>query len=155
MYSNKLSAVQSGKNHSIFNAQFLKESVMKLTNVFRTNAIRVACVILSSAPITMVAVAAQAGESADAPRHMVVSFRDLNLSSTEGIAVLYKRIKRAAQEVCGDWDSTRLSQIQSQSCVNDAVSRAIAQVNNPMLTSLYRTKTGKTGKQEPKLAQAH
>jgi UrcA family protein len=126
-----------------------------ITNVVRTNATRIACLVLASATLTMVANGAQAGESVDAPRHMVVSFKDLNLSSTEGAAVLYRRIKHAAQEVCGDGDGSRLSRSHlTLTCVNQAVSRAVAQVNNPMLTSLYNVKTGKADKQEPTLARA-
>lgn len=127
---------------------------MMITDVVRTNAIRIACVLLTSAPIAMVASAAQAREPVDAPRHMVVSFRDLNLGSTEGVTALYKRIKSAAQEVCEAWDTSRLSQAQAQACVNQAMSRAVAQINSPMLTSLYRAKTGKADNQET-LARAH
>ena len=136
MYSNK---------SSIFSAQTLKESVRSITKVVRTKAIRIAWVMLASAPIAMVA---QAGESADDPPHKVVSFRDLNLNTAEGAAALYKRIKSAAVEVCGHSDSFDLSRLYvPQTCINEAVSRAVAQVNRPMLTSLYQAKTGKADKQ--------
>jgi UrcA family protein len=134
MYSNKLSALRTGRTHSIFNA--------------------IACVILSSAPLALVGAPAQAGESADAARHMVVSFKDLNLSSTEGVTALYRRIKGAAQQVCEAWDTSRLSQAQAQACVNAAVSRAVVQINSPLLTSLYRAQFGNAA-QETTLAQAH
>jgi UrcA family protein len=111
--------------------------------------------MLASAPLAMVANGARAGEPVEAPRHMVVSFTDLNLSSTEGAAVLYGRIKHAAQEVCGDRDGSRLSRSHlTLTCVNQAVSRAVAQVNNPILTGLYNVKTAKADKQEPTLARA-
>ena len=126
---------------------------MSITNVFRTNAIGVAWVILASGPMTWVANAAQAGE---APPHKVVSFKDLNLSSTEGAGVAYRRIKSAADEVCGKRDRFELSQSHAiQTCINEAVSRAVAQVNSPMLTSLYNAKTGKADKQTTTLAQTH
>jgi UrcA family protein len=99
--------------------------------------------------------AALAGEPDNSVPHKVVSFRDLNLNSPEGAAVLYRRINSAANEVCGDPDRWDLSQLKLQICVKDAVSRAIAQVNNPMLTSLYQAKTGKTGAKVTTLAQAH
>jgi UrcA family protein len=118
----------------------------------RTNAAWIAWVMLASAPIAIVANGAQAGESAGTLRHKTVSFRDLNVSNPEGAAVLYKRIKSAASEVCGSWDS--LSQRPAvMTCIDEAVSRAVAQVNRPMLTSLHQAKTGKADKQVTTLAQ--
>lgn len=98
---------------------------------------------------------AQAGEPDTTVAHKVVSFRDLNLNSAEGVEVLYKRIRSAAHDVCADpmrWD---LSEMKLKPCIDDAMSRAIAQVNSPMLTSLYESKTGKTEKKNVTLAQAH
>jgi UrcA family protein len=154
MYSNKLNAGQCCRHHSTFNAQSVKERVMRITKIVRTSAIRMAWVILATVPITtIVANAAQAGEPADPP-HKVVSFRDLNLNSPEGAAVLYARIKSAANEVCGNPDRFDLSHLMMQTCVKEAVSRAIAQVNRPMLTSLHEAKTGKAVKKVTTLAQA-
>ena len=150
MYSNKLSVVQCG-NHSIVNAQSVKESIMNITKVVRTSAIGIAWAVLASGPITWVANAAQADEAVP---HKLVSFKDLNTSSTEGAAVLYERIKSAANEVCGKRDRVELSQSHAiQACINQAVSRAVAQVDRPMLTSLYNAKTGKADKQTTTLAQ--
>jgi UrcA family protein len=97
--------------------------------------------------------AAQAGEPDNTVAHKVVSFRDLNLNSPEGAAALYRRINSAANEVCGNPNKFDLSQLKLQMCVKDAVSRAIAQVNNPMLTSLHQAKTGKADKKITTLAQ--
>jgi UrcA family protein len=103
--------------------------------------------------VTWVATTAQAGESLP---HKVVSIKGLNLSSTEGAAVVYGRIKNAANEVCGMYDRFNLSQSHAiQICVNEAVSRAVAQVNSPVLTSLHNAKTGKADKQTTTLAQTH
>ena len=152
MYSNQLSAVHCGGNHSILNAQSRKERVSSITKVARTNAIWIAWVMLASAPIVMVATGARAGEPAGAVRQKTVSFRDLNLNNPEGAAVLYKRIKSAASEVCGNWDS--LSERPAvMTCIDEAVSRAVAQVDRPMLTSLYEAKTGKADKKVTTLAQ--
>ena len=152
MYSNKSSVVQCG-NHSIVNAQSVKESIMRITKAARTKAIAIAWVMLASGPITCVADAAHADEAVP---HKVVRFKDLNLSSTEGAAVLYGRITSAANEVCGTWDRFNLSQSHAiKICVNEAVSRAVTQINSPMLTSLHEAKTGKADKQTATLAQAH
>ena len=124
---------------------------MSITKVFRTSAIGVAWAILASGPMTWVATAAQAGEPLP---HKVVSFKDLNLSSTEGAGAAYRRIKSAADEVCGKRDRFELSQSHAiQTCIDQAVSRTVAQVNSPMLTSLYTVKTGKPDKQATTFAQ--
>ena len=117
-----------------------------------TSALWMVWVMLAAAPLAMVANGAQAGESAGTVRQKTVSFRDLNVSNPEGAAVLYKRIKSAASEVCGTWDS--LSQRPAvMTCIDEAVSRAVAQVNRPMLTSLHQAKTGKADKPVTTLAQ--
>ena len=152
MYSNKSSVVRRS-NHSIVDTQSGKESGTSITKIFRTTAIGMAWVILAAGPMTWVADAAQADEALP---HKAVSFKDLNLSSTEGAAVLYGRIRSAANEVCGDQDRFNLSRAHTiQICINEAVSRAVAQVNSPMLTSLYQAKTGQADKQTATLAQAH
>lgn len=124
---------------------------MGITKVFRTNAIGIAWVILASGPITWAAKAAQADEPIP---HKVVQFKDLNLSSTEGAAALYGRIKSAASEVCGKQDRFNLSESHAINiCINDAVSRAVAEINSPVLTSLYQAKAGKADKKTVTLAQ--
>jgi len=116
---------------------------------------RIAFVVLAAAPITMLASVAPAHESADAPAHMAVSYADLNLNSDAGIAVLYKRLKYAARQVCGDGDTTSLARGRDTThCINNAMSEAVARVNSPMLTSLYNAKTGKAESKEATLAQA-
>jgi UrcA family protein len=124
---------------------------MSITKVFRTNAIRVAWVVLAYGPMIWVANAAHADE---ALAHQVVRFKDLNLNSTEGVTVLYGRIKSAANEVCGKRDRLELARSHTiQVCIDEAVSRAVAQIDSPMLTGLYQAKTGKADKQTPTLAQ--
>lgn len=155
MYSNKLSAVQCRMNHSTINAKSAKEPVMSITNSVRTSVIRMAWIMFASMPIALVGNAAHAGGWVDTPPQKVVSFKDLNLDTPEGAAVLYRRITNAAYEVCGNPDRYDLSQLKLQICIKDAVSRAIAQVNRPMLTSLYQAKTGKADKKATTLAQAN
>jgi UrcA family protein len=155
MYSKTLSADQGGRNLSIVNTQWAKETAIRVKNAVRAYTIRIAWVTLASAGGSMLVDAAQASDASDTTPHKVVSFKDLNLNSPEGVAVLYKRIKSAAYDVCGAPDRYDLSQFKTEICVRDAVSRAIVQVNNPMLTSLHESKTGKTDKKVTTLAQAH
>jgi UrcA family protein len=125
---------------------------MNIKKIVRTNAFRTALIMFTFAPTVMLYNAARADEPVAT---QVVSFKDLNLNSPEGAAVLYGRIKRAANEVCGQWDNYNLSQIHAmQTCISGAVSRAVAQVNSPMLTSLYNGKAGK-GDKKIVLAQSH
>jgi len=98
---------------------------------------------------------AYAGEPETTVAHKVVSFKDLNLNSAEGIEVLYRRIRSAAHEVCADPYRYDLSELALRPCIDDAMSRAIAQVNRPMLTMLYEAKGGKVEKKTTTLAQAH
>jgi len=142
MHSNQLSAVQWRGNHSIFNAHSVKESVMGIRKVVRTNALRMAWILFTFTPLVMLYNAAQADETVVTQR---VSFKDLNLDNPEGAAVLYERIRKAAYEVCGH--SSDLSQWHAEKlCFSGAVSRAVAQVNRPMLTSLYNEKAGTADK---------
>jgi UrcA family protein len=90
--------------------------------------------------------AARASEPDNTVAHKVVSLRDLNLNSAEGIEVLYKRIRSAAHDVCADPLRADLSEFKLKPCIDETMSRAIAQVNSPMLTSLYQSKGGKVDK---------
>jgi UrcA family protein len=155
MYSIELSDVQGRRKHSTFNTQLAKESVMGITNVISTKAMGLAWAVLATASIALLPHAAQAGNSLDGFAQKVVSFRDLNMHSPEGIEVAYRRIKNAARDVCATPNRYDLSEAALRPCVNDAVARAVAQVNSPMLTSLYDAKTGKADKKVATLAQAH
>jgi UrcA family protein len=153
MYSNKLSAVQWRRIGSTFNAHSMEESVIKVTKVVRAKALRVAWIMVTFAPMIMLYNASRADELVATQR---VSFKDLNLNSPEGAAALYGRIKKAAYMVCGPGDSFDLSQLRAlHSCVDGAVSGAVAQVDSPMLTSLYREKTGKADSKIISVAQSH
>jgi UrcA family protein len=64
-----------------------------------------------------------------------VRFQDLNLNTDAGVQVLYKRIHRAADEVCGNFDVRDLQVGRAhKACVDRAVADAVATVNNQMLT---------------------
>jgi UrcA family protein len=120
-----------------------------------TKAPRIAWGIVASAAIAWGGGnAAQAGEPDNTVAHKVVSFRDLNLNSPEGVEALYKRIRNAAHEVCADPYRYDLSESKLRPCIDDAMSRAIAQVDRPLLTSLYQSKGGKVDKKVTTLAQA-
>ena len=74
-----------------------------------------------------------------------VSYADLNLKSTAGVASLYRRIQRAAREVCLMPRGTKQFVIESgiKACKADSIDRAILQANLPALSALHLTKTGR------------
>jgi UrcA family protein len=81
----------------------------------------------------------------DALPSTTVRFGDLNLKSQEGVAALYRRIERAAVEVCDMPQGTLQLRIESElkSCRADATDRAIVQANLPKLSALHLAKTGR------------
>lgn len=74
-----------------------------------------------------------------------VSYADLNLKSQAGIATLYKRIERAAIEVCDIPQGTMLLKFEAEirSCRADATDRAIMSAKLPTLNALHLAKTGR------------
>ena len=79
---------------------------------------------------------------ADAPQdvHLFnVHFADLDLTRSEGAAVLYQRLEAAAKSVCSSLDARDLaSQMRSRGCVQTAIGSAVAKVDQPALTAYYR-----------------
>jgi UrcA family protein len=85
---------------------------------------------------------AAAGAPGDEPPMRTVKFADLNLSHPAGALALYKRIQHAAQEVCEPLIARDLqSNPISKRCREQAIARAVADVNAPLLTSYYLTKS--------------
>jgi UrcA family protein len=75
--------------------------------------------------------------SVNAPTR-TVHYSDLNLNTPAGISVLYKRIRNAAEQVCGDVTSRRLEEAAAaKACVGQAVSASVHSVNNVKLTNEY------------------
>lgn len=71
----------------------------------------------------------------------VVGFGDLDLNRDVGVATLYARIRSAAREVCEPLDAWSLGLRRLQfDCREDAIGRAVADVNSPALTAYLLTK---------------
>ena len=66
----------------------------------------------------------------------VVRYGDLNLENEADAAILHGRIKSAARNVCGMRQMLIPIELKSpvHACVEDAMARAIADVNAPTLT---------------------
>lgn len=91
--------------------------------------------------------------SADSPWKeqvsVTVKYGDLNLSTDEGAAKLYRRITRAARSVCGldDIQPEERTYSNWKPCYEQAIATAVARVNSPLLTAVHTRKTG-----QPRLA---
>ena len=100
----------------------------------------VAAVCLAS-----VAVVAHADEAANGVPARTAHYSDLDINTPAGAAVLYARIRNAAQQVCGDVDSKQLAVSAAvKACVNRAISTSVRTVNSPKLTSVYNSHVGVT-----------
>ena len=98
----------------------------------------VAAVCLAS-----VTIAAHADETANGVPARTVHYSDLNINTQVGAALLYARIRNAAQQVCGDVDSRQLGvAAAAKACVNRAIYSSVRSVNSPKLTSVYNSHVG-------------
>jgi UrcA family protein len=75
-------------------------------------------------------------------RSETVKFQDLNMSTSEGVQALYRRIHAAAWRVCLTTSNDPLFQAAARDCAKKAEANAIGTVNLPQLTAFYRMKTG-------------
>jgi UrcA family protein len=73
----------------------------------------------------------------------IVHFGDLNVDRPEGAAVLYRRIRHAAEAVCGDRrdPGTQMISAHWRSCVARAIDDAVVSLDRPALTAYHRVKT--------------
>lgn len=68
-----------------------------------------------------------------------VNFADLNLNKPGDVAVLYKRIQKAAKDVCiGDWPSTWVYNRRAfKRCFKLTVDKAVMRIDNTALTAMH------------------
>jgi UrcA family protein len=86
------------------------------------------------------ALAASSGNLDDLP-FRTVKYADLDLNRDADVAALFSRIKTAAREVCQPVDVVLLNLVrQRYNCSEDAIARAVADVNAPLLTSYFLEK---------------
>ncbi len=75
-----------------------------------------------------------------------VKFADLDLTRTTGAEALYSRIRSAARQVCApslaSWEWKAIE--TTRPCIDKAITRAVADVNAPMLTSYYMARSRQT-----------
>ena len=84
--------------------------------------------------------AAVASDSTDAP-HVVVQYGDLNQSNAQGAAMLYRRIRSAAETVCPGLEHASLASKRIEdACIQKAIADAVIKVNQPALFVVYNAK---------------
>jgi len=72
---------------------------------------------------------------------VLVKYGDLNVSSQQGAVALYTRIRAAAERVCGPFDHRDLAaKTVVNACIHKAISDAVAKVDQPALSAVYRAK---------------
>jgi UrcA family protein len=90
----------------------------------------------------LVAGFATAGQATELPQ-VHVNFSDLNVNSEAGAAVLYQRIRNAAEQVCGTFGVRDLgAEAAAKACKARAIGEAVAAVHNPSLTRAYEGTVG-------------
>jgi UrcA family protein len=72
------------------------------------------------------------------PPSVVVKFSDQDLNTASGVNEVYRRIVRASRQVCPDmWAQDLSQQRKTLECRDQAISRAIRQIDNAQLAALY------------------
>ena len=73
---------------------------------------------------------------------VAVRFSDLDLTRSEGAAVLYQRLQAAAKTVCVSLDARDLaSRMRFRDCVQTGIGSAIVKIDWPVLTAYYKAHT--------------
>ncbi|HEV7444952.1 MAG TPA: UrcA family protein [Steroidobacteraceae bacterium] len=81
--------------------------------------------------------------AADGTVSETVKYEDLNVSNPQGAATLYRRIAKAADDVCGSYhvDSRNLeSKASLNACIHKAIADAVTKVGQPQLFAIYNSK---------------
>jgi UrcA family protein len=104
----------------------------KINNSFRG-------VLVAAALVAGFATAGQAAEF----QQVHVNYGDLNVNSEAGAAVLYQRIRNAAEQVCGTFGVRDLgAEAAAKACKTRAIGEAVAAVHAPALSQIYEGKMG-------------
>jgi len=73
---------------------------------------------------------------------VVVQFADLDLSRSEGVAVLYQRLRGAARTLCEPLNARDLEmQMNFRTCLQSAISAAVADIDRDALSTYYEAQT--------------
>ncbi len=80
--------------------------------------------------------------TACAEDRIVIDYSDVDIGTPAGASVLYQRIVNASQEVCHQESVLGLNgYFIWRKCVRDAISRAVSNVDNPLVTARHHGDT--------------
>jgi UrcA family protein len=86
----------------------------------------------------VLALFAASGHAGADPMQKAVRYADLNLSNPQDASQLYARLERAAAVVCRTYEGFELSRKRMhEACEQEALSAAVAQVDDAALTALH------------------
>lgn len=93
--------------------------------------------LIAAATFAALGVSIAQADTTFGPRSVTVRFADLDMTNSQGAAVLFRRIKGAAESVCRDLESGRdLGLIHRHAnCVNLALGNAIVKIDRPAVTA--------------------
>jgi UrcA family protein len=112
---------------------------MSRTISTRFRARRFTVTLLSACALASLGAVGVAKAAAPASASVVVRYADLDVTTPNGAAKLYRRISSAAHQVCPDADSARLEdKMAAWSCRRQAVNRAVESVSSPAVASLVK-----------------
>jgi UrcA family protein len=78
----------------------------------------------------------------DEPMSKVVRFNPQDLATQDGARALYRKLVRAAADVCpADASSPHLISPAVRECRDQSLARAVFKINNPSLVAVYNTST--------------
>ena len=95
----------------------------------------------------LVAVDARADEPQGNPPSVTVRFSDLAMADTANAAKVYRKLRHAANKVCGvNFGARSLHEhIRQQECVEQALTNAVREIDRPTLTALHASRARTVG----------
>ena len=72
---------------------------------------------------------------------VTVSYADLNLGNEAGVQALYRRLKRASEEVCGVTSFKNTGSVpqmqRAKQCFRETLTNAVESIDNDLLTRIH------------------
>jgi UrcA family protein len=82
-------------------------------------------------------------DDSTAPPQVVVKFADLDVSTSQGAAALYRRIHGAAVDVCSRmYVDEQAYKWHKDACLQKVIGDAVIKVNRPVLSAVFASKFG-------------
>ena len=82
-------------------------------------------------------------DDSTSPPQVIVKFADLDASTSQGAAALYRRIDSAAEVVClRMYISTEAYKRYKNACLQKVIADAVTKVNEPALSAVFASKYG-------------